>query len=118
MPIHARLVVLVLAPCAGLTTTLLSRSPLVITADDLLPPATVCDLRRTLTEEADLAPTGDYQEDVFAADAEEIEDARCANAARRRRSDGPRRERLEAFPSAYTSTPSRFASDDVPRPPR
>ena len=110
-----RLVVLVLAPCAGLTTTLLSRSPLVITADDLLPPATVCDLRRTLTEEADLAPTGDYQEDVFAADAEEIEDARLRAIVQRAGVEAtvPDASALEAFLGAYTTDPSRFASDDV-----
>ena len=115
MPIHARLVVLVLAPCAGLTTTLLSTSPLVITVDDLLPPATVCALRRTLTEEADLAPTGDYQEDVFAAGAEEIEDARLRAIVQRAGVEAtvPDASALEAFLSAYTSTPSRFASDDV-----
>ena len=111
-----RLLILVLAPCAGLTTTLLSRSPLVITVDDLLPPATVRALRRTLTAaEADLAPTGDYQEDVFAADAEAIEDARLRAIVQRAGVEAPVPDAsaLEAFLGAYTTDPSRFASDDV-----
>ena len=110
-----RLLILVLAPCAGLTTTLLSRSPLVITVDDLLPPATVRALRRTLAAEADLAPTGDYQEDVFAADAEAIEDARLRAIVQRAGVEAPVPDAsaLEAFLCAYTTDPSRFASDDV-----
>ena len=110
-----RLLILVLAPCAGLTTTLLSRSPLVITVDDLLPPATVRALRRTLAAEADLAPTGDYQEDVFAADAEAIEDARLRAIVQRAGVEAPVPDAsaLEAFLGAYTTDPSRFASDDV-----
>ena len=100
-----RLLILVLAPCAGLTTTLLSRSPLVITVDDLLPPATVRALRRTLAAEADLAPTGDYQEDVFAADAEAIEDARLRAIVQRAGVEAPVPDAsaLEAFLGAYTT---------------